>query len=393
MIIKPSNRISNVQEYYFSRKLAEIARMNQEGADVINLGIGSPDLPPPPEAVRVLVEEVSKNDTHGYQSYRGIPELREAFAEHYKTKLGVTVDAGNEILPLMGSKEGIMHVSMSFLNEEDLVLVPNPGYPSYSSVAKIAGAKCLYYDLLADHDWQPDFDQLETLPLERVKMIWINYPNMPTGAAPHPESLKKLVDLCLKHRILLCHDNPYNWVLNDKPSSIFSVPGAKECALELASLSKCYNMAGWRVGALIGNSELLQTVLRFKSNMDSGMFKPVQLAAAKALTLSDSWFQDLNEVYLKRQACARQIFDLLDCLSPDESSGLFLWAKAPEYVKNIEQWLDDILHTAKVFITPGFIFGSNGDRYVRISLCNEESTFEQAFRRIEHLFIKSMAVA
>lgn len=391
MTMNPSNRIRHVEEYYFSSKLAQIAAMNKSGSPVLNLGIGSPDMSPPKEVIDTLISESLRQDVHGYQSYRGLPALRNAFAKYYKDQLSVSLDPEGEILPLMGSKEGIMHIAMSFLNEGDKVLVPNPGYPSYAATTKLAGGEPVFYNLDEHQNWQPDFEHLASLNPKEVKMMWINYPNMPTGAKPDLDVCKRLIEFCTKNQILLCHDNPYNHILNDRPTSIFAIDGSKHCCLELASLSKCYNMAGWRVGAIIGSDEHIKMVLRFKSNMDSGMFKPIQLAAAKALTFGSDWFESMNNVYRERQKAAQQIMDLLDCTYDIESSGLFVWAKAPNYIKDVEAWIEDILIKARVFITPGFIFGSNGQRYIRISLCNELDAYQLAFKKIDNYFIKSIA--
>ena len=393
MIIRPSDRIGGVKTYYFATKLAEIAAMNAAGQDILNLGIGSPDLSPPKEIIETLREASLSPDANKYQPYRGIPELRHAFAHHYEKMLHASINPDTEVLPMIGSKEAVMHISMAFLNKGDQVLVPNPGYPSYRATAELAEAEAIYYDLKEENNWLPDIDALEKSDLRRVKIMWINYPNMPTGTNISYEDLRKLVLFAKKHSILLCHDNPYNFILNDAPKSIFSIPEAKECCLELYSLSKCFNMAGWRIGGLIGRSDYIDCVLRYKSNMDSGMYRPIQLAAAKALYLEQDWFDQLNKVYIERRKRVHELFDLLDCDYSEESSGLFVWAKAPSYIKDVPAWVDDILHQAKVFITPGFIFGSNGKDYVRVALCSKSEQFMAARRRIESQFVKSIALS
>ncbi len=392
MIIKPSNRIKEVQAYYFATKLAEIDAMRAKGDNVLNLGIGSPDLAP----ARAVIEELRRvclaPDANQYQSYKGLPALRKAWANQYKTALNVHLDPDTEILPLIGSKEGVMHIAMTFLGQGDEVLVPNPGYPSYGLTAELAGGKALYYDLTEDRQWLPDLVELESQNLEKVKIMWVNYPNMPTGARANRDFFERLVAFGLKHRILICHDNPYNFILNDHPLSILSVPRAKECCIELVSLSKSYNMAGWRVGALIGSASYIDLVMRFKSNMDSGMYKPIQQAAVKALELDRTWFDNLNQIYLERKVVAQRIFDVLDCRYEESTSGLFVWAKAPMYIADVPSWVDEILHKAKVFITPGMVFGSNGDRYLRIALCSTVEQYQEALDRIENVIVKSIAL-
>ncbi len=391
MIIKPSNRIGEVKAYYFATKLAEIADMNAQGDDVLNLGIGSPDLLPPPEVIKALQEASEKPKANMYQSYKGIPELRRAFASHYARMMDVTIDPDTEVLPLIGSKEGIMHISMSFLNEGDEVLVPNPGYPSYRVTAELAGAKSIFYNLTLENNWLPDLEQLEKTDLSKVKLMWINYPNMPTGATIDKDSLEKIVAFANRNNILLCHDNPYNFILNEEPRSIFNIEEAKKCCIELYSLSKCFNMSGWRVGALIGAKEYVDVVMRFKSNMDSGMYRPIQEAAAVALQLGEDWFDSINATYRERKELAFEIFDLLDCTYDRDSAGLFVWAKAPDYIQDVPSWIDEVLQQAKVFITPGFIFGSNGQDYVRIALCSDVKQLKLARQRIESQFVKSIA--
>lgn len=381
----PANRIGSVEEYYFSVKLKEIAQMNAQGANVINLGIGSPDLPPAREVTDTLAVESAKAGAHGYQSYVGIPELRGAFAKWYKTWYNVDLNPANEVLPLMGSKEGIMHISMAFVNEGDGVLVPNPGYPTYTSVSKLVGAKIISYPLKAEQDWQPDFEALEQMhssgeiDLDSVKLMWCNYPNMPTGANGSVELFEKLVAFGKKYGIIICHDNPYSFILNDKPLSILSVEGAKDICIELNSMSKAHNMPGWRVGMVASNARFIEWVLRVKSNMDSGMFKATQLAAVKALEAPKSWYEGMNSVYAARKALAQQILERVGAEVAPNQVGLFLWGKVNGRGVDI---CDDVLYKAKVFITPGFIFGSNGENYIRISLCANEETLQRALERI-----------
>jgi len=391
MIIKPSNRIGEVKAYYFATKLAEIAKMNLTGEQVINMGIGSPDLKPHESVLEALTTASHDTDANKYQSYKGLPALRQAFADHYGRQLDVCVNPDTEVLPLIGSKEGIMHIAMSFLNEGDEVLVPNPGYPSYKVTTELAGATPILYNLEESLNWLPDLQKLSEQDLSKVKMMWINYPNMPTGAKASLDFYKNLVAFANKHNILICHDNPYNYILNEQPLSIFNVAGAKDCCLELTSLSKAYNMAGWRVGALVGAKDYVDVVMRFKSNMDSGMYKPVQIAAAKALALSQDWFDEINAVYEVRRKKVREIFDLLDCNYSEDTAGLFVWAKAPDYIADVPAWVDDMLQEANVFITPGFIFGSQGERYLRIALCSPIEDYKSALHRLETRFIKSIA--
>lgn len=383
--IVPADRISNVQEYYFSVKLKEIAQMNAQGADVINLGIGSPDLPPAKEVTDTLAREAADPKAHGYQPYVGTPQLREAWAQWYSRWYGVELNPSNEVLPLMGSKEGIMHISMAFVNEGDAVLVPNPGYPTYSSVSKLVGAKIISYDLCAENGWQPDFGALERahesgdIDLYSVKLMWCNYPNMPTGANGSVELFEKLVAFGKKYNIIICHDNPYSFILNDKPLSILSVEGAKDICIELNSMSKSHNMPGWRIGVLASNRQFVEWVLRVKSNMDSGMFRPLQLAAVKALEAPKEWYEQMNRVYAARKALAQAILEKVGAEVASGQVGLFLWGKVEGKGVDI---CDKVLYDAKVFITPGFIFGSNGERYIRISLCANEETLQKALCRI-----------
>ena len=382
----PAKRIGNVQEYYFSVKLKEIAQMNAQGADVINLGIGSPDLPPAREVTDTLAAEASDARAHGYQPYVGIPQLREAWANWYRRWYGVQFNPANEVLPLMGSKEGIMHISMAFVNEGDAVLVPNPGYPTYTSVSKLVGAEIINYNLCAENGWQPDFEELEErhsrgeINLDAVKLMWCNYPNMPTGANGSIELFEKIVAFGKKYGIVVCHDNPYSFILNDNPVSIMEVEGAKEICIELNSMSKSHNMPGWRLGVLVSNSRFVEWVLRVKSNMDSGMFRPVQLAAVKALEAPKEWHLQMNSVYAARKALAQEILESVGAQVAPGQTGLFLWGKVAG--KGVDV-CDRVLYDAKVFITPGFIFGSNGENYVRISLCANEDTLRRALGRIK----------
>jgi len=385
MKVKPAVRAGKVEEYYFSTKLKQIDEMRKAGADVINLGIGSPDLPPSAGTVKKLYEEALKPNVHGYQSYIGSPVLRRAFAEWYKKYFSVTLDPEGEILPLIGSKEGIMHISMAFVNEGDEVLVPDPGYPTYSSATKLAGGVVRTFDLLENNSWMPDFDVLEQSDLSRVKLMWINYPNMPTGTKGSPILFERVVKFAARHNILVCNDNPYSFILNNEHHSILSANGAMEVALELNSLSKSHNMAGWRMGMVAGHREYISAILRVKSNMDSGMFLPMQLAAAEALGNPDSWYEEVNAVYIKRRVVAEEIMNMIGCTYDSRQTGLFLWGKLPEKIKDAEPFVDKLLVEAKVFITPGLIFGKNGNRYIRISLCSTEETLKKAKERILNL--------
>lgn len=383
--VAPARRVESVEEYYFSVKLKEIAQMNAAGADVINLGIGSPDLPPSGETIRILSENAALENAHGYQPYVGIPELRNGFAAWYRTYYGVELDPAAEILPLLGSKEGIMHISLAFLNEGDGVLVPNPGYPTYASVSKLAGAHIISYPLREENEWYPNLEALEAedaagkISLESVKLMWCNYPNMPTGANGSVELFEKLVAFGRKHSIVICHDNPYSFILNETPLSILSVPGAKDVCIELNSMSKAFNMPGWRVGMAASNRQFIEWILRVKSNMDSGMFRPVQLAAAEALKSPRSWYAEMNQVYGKRRALATAIMEKVGAVVRPEQVGLFLWGKVDGDGKEV---CDKVLYQSKVFITPGFIFGSEGEKYIRISLCANEKMLEKALDRL-----------
>jgi len=385
IIIQPAERTLQVQEYYFSRKLQQIDEMRRNGADVINLGIGSPDLPPSDEVIETLYQQAQNPKNHGYQSYIGIPELRAAFARWYLQYFRVTLDPAGEILPLIGSKEGIMHITMAFVNEGEEVLIPNPGYPAYESVARLVGAKVRYYDLTEAIGWLPDLEKLEAEGLEKVKLMWVNYPHMPTGTPASAELFSRLVTFARKSRILLCNDNPYSFILNTDTRSILETEGSRDVALELNSLSKSQNMAGWRIGMLAGRADYIKTVLRVKSNMDSGMFRPLQAAAVKALEAGPEWYASVNDVYMKRRQYAEKIMDMLGCDFDSRQTGLFLWGRIPESYTNVEELTEKVLQEAHVFITPGFIFGSNGDRYIRISLCSSEDLLRNAMERIKKL--------
>ena len=388
MSIKIAKRLDGIGEYYFSQKLKEIQELNLKGEPVINLGIGSPDLPPHPDVIKVLQEESAKATVHGYQNYKGTDALRNAFSLWYQQWYGVSLNPSTEILPLIGSKEGIMHIGMTYLNEDDEVLIPNPGYPTYRSAMQLAGGKCIDYNLSEENNWQIDFDAIEHLDLSKVKLMWVNYPHMPTGQLATKELFEKIVAFGKKHGILICHDNPYSFILNDHPMSLLSVEGAKEVVIELNSLSKSHNMAGWRMGVICGAKERIDEIIRFKSNMDSGMFLPVQLAAAKALSQGSDWFAEINEVYRQRRFKAYQLLDLLQCNYSKDQAGLFVWAKIPEQYKDGFAVSDDILYNAKIFITPGGIFGTAGDRYIRLSLCSTEERFETSIKRIQKTVAK-----
>ncbi len=388
MIVKPANRTQSVQEYYFSKKLAQIDRMRKDGADVINLGIGSPDQPPSASTIDALISEAKKPGSHGYQSYKGIPALRKAFSEWYRKYFNVTLDPDTEILPLMGSKEGIMHISMAFVNPGDEVLVPDPGYPTYTSVTNLVGGIVKKYDLSEKSGWMPDIKALEKGDLSKVRLMWINYPHMPTGTKGSMDLYEKLVRFGSDHSILICNDNPYSFILNRQYLSILAVEGAKEIALELNSLSKSQNMAGWRIGMVAGHGSYINEVLKVKSNMDSGMFLGLQSAAVEALNCPESWYEIVNEVYLKRRKVVEEIMELLKCSYSKDQVGLFLWGALPGSVRSCEDFVENILQKAHVFITPGFIFGDNGNRYIRISLCATESKLAEAKERLMKLVIK-----
>jgi LL-diaminopimelate aminotransferase len=382
MRVKPADRTAKVQEYYFSQKLAQIDRMRREGADVINLGIGSPDQPPSENTIAALIAEAKKPASHGYQSYNGIPALRKAFAEWYKKYFHVDLDPENEILLLMGSKEGIMHISMAFVNPGDEVLVPDPGYPTYSSVTNLVGGIVRKYNLVKEKGWFPDIESLEQSDLSKVKLMWVNYPHMPTGTPGSVSLFEKLVAFSQKHGILLCNDNPYSFILNKDYHSLLEVKGAKESALELNSLSKSHNMAGWRIGMVAGHSEYIKNILKVKSNMDSGMFLAMQMAAVEALNNPASWYDKVNVVYVRRRKIVEEIMDILNCRYDKSQVGLFVWGRIPEEIINCEMYIEEILNKLHVFITPGFIFGKNGERYIRISLCAKEKRLEEAKERL-----------
>lgn len=388
MRIKSAARINQIKEYYFSKKLRAIAQMRKDGKEIINLGVGSPDLLAPDTAIDRLQTASLENNVHGYQSYRGIPELRTAFANWYRRFFSVQLDPENEVLPLLGSKEGIMHISMTFLEDGDEVLVPNPGYPAYRSAALLAGAKVVEYRLSATKNWQPDLVELEKRDLEKVKIMWVNYPHMPTGTAADPNTLKALIDFAHKHHILLVNDNPYSFILNDSPFSLLSIDGAKQVALELNSLSKSHNMAGWRVGMLAGEAGYLNEVIKFKSNMDSGMFRAVQLAAVEALHAGASWYKKNNEEYSQRKKLAEAICQALDCTYKSDQVGMFLWANIPPHYKDAYELSDALLYEAGIFITPGGIFGDAGKKFIRLSLCSNRLIFNEALKKIE-LWTKS----
>lgn len=382
MTVSPASRMNLVQEYYFSTKLKQIAEMRASGIDVLNLGIGSPDLPPSAETISALSTSALNPKNHAYQSYVGIPALREAIADFYQTAYGVALNPVNEILPLIGSKEGIMHISMAYLEAGDEVLVPNPGYPTYRAASLLTGATVVDYDLSEANGWLPDLKELVKKDLSKVKLMWVNYPHMPTGAKANKGFFEELRDFALAHNILIVNDNPYSFILNDDPQSILSVEGMKDVALELNSLSKSHNMAGWRVGMVAGKAEFINPVLRFKSNMDSGMFLPLQMAAVQALKNDKTWFDELNRVYRERQQKVFEMMDLLDCQYDKNQSGMFVWAKIPSKYTTGYELSDEILEKAAVFITPGGIFGTAGDGYIRTSLCAEISLFEESILRI-----------
>ena len=383
--ITPANRVASIKEYYFSTKLREVARLNAEGHNIISLGIGGPDRPPHPEVINTLCTEASKPDAHGYQPYVGLPQLRQAFARWYKVNYDVDLDPATEIQPLIGSKEGILHTTLTFVNPGDGVLVPNPGYPTYTSVSRLAEAEIFTYDLTEEGGWEPDFDALERLPLERIKLMWVNYPHMPTGKCASQSLFARLVDFGKRHNIVIVNDNPYSFILNDNPLSILSVPGAKDIAIEMNSLSKSHNMPGWRVGMIAANPQFIQWILKVKSNIDSGQFKPLMLAASKALECNKEWYDDVNKTYASRRLIAEDIMRALGCHFDPAQRGLFLWGRIPDQYEGSEQLADRILYEAGVFLTPGFIFGSNGNRYIRISLCATNEKMLEALQRIKKL--------
>ena len=387
--IKPAERLSLVQEYYFSRKLKEVAQMNAEGKDIISLAIGSPDMPPSQKTIDRLCEVAQQPSAHGYQPTMGTPELRQAMARFYKRFYGVTLDPATEIQPLIGSKEGILHTTLAFVNPGDEVLVPNPGYPTYTSLSKILGAKVVNYDLREDQQWQPDFEQLETMDLSRVKLMWTNYPNMPTGGPALMKTYERLVDFARRHNIVVVNDNPYSFIINEHPISLLQVPGAKDCCIEFNSMSKSHNMPGWRVGLCASNAQFISWILKVKSNIDSGTFRGIQLAAAEAYDNSDEWHREANiNTYRRRRVIAEEIMRVLGCQYDPEQVGMFLWGKIPEHYADAEQLTERVLHEARVFITPGFIFGSNGKRYIRISLCAKDEKMKQALERVKAMSVE-----
>jgi len=381
-MIERASRINHIEEYYFSKKLKEVFSLEKQGKPIINMGIGSPDIPPDREVINALKKSLSHPKASMYQSYQGLPELRKAISNFYKNNYNVTVDYSSEVLPLMGSKEGIMHISMAFLNKGDQVLIPNPGYPTYSSVTKILEAKPLFYDLVEENNWQPDWKYLESIDSNKIKLMWLNYPNMPTGAKTDINTLDRLIDWAKSRKIILVNDNPYSFILNDNPISILSRKGAFEVCLELNSLSKTFNMAGWRVGMLLGNKNYIKDVVKIKSNMDSGMFYGIQIGAIASLNLKKDWFKSLNEIYFKRREKVFELAKKLNTSFDKNISGLFVWAKLNEDVKSSEKFIDKILYKHNIFITPGSIFGSNGNRFIRLSLCVEEKIIEEAINRL-----------
>lgn len=386
MNIIPADRLNTVQEYYFSKKLKEVAEMNAAGKNVISLGIGSPDLPPSAQTISELCESATNADAHGYQPHVGIPMLRKSFAEWYKRWYNVDLDPANEIQPLIGSKEGILHISLAFLNPGDAVLVPNPGYPTYTSVSKMVGAEIISYDLDENNNWQPDFEALEKMDLSKVKFMWINYPNMPTGANGSLELFEKIVAFGKKHGIVIAHDNPYSLILNETPLSIMQIEGAKDICIELNSMSKSHNMPGWRIGLVVSNPQFIQWILKVLSNIESGIFKPMQIATIAALLNSDDWHREYNiNVYAARRQYAEAIMNELGCRYNKNQVGMFLWGKISSHYKSSEELADKILYNANVFLTPGFIFGSKGERYIRISLCCNESMLKEALARIKEI--------
>lgn len=381
--IRPADRLYYIKEYYFSRKLQEVADLNSKGKDIISLGVGGPDRPPHKDVTDALCECANRPDTHGYQMSKGLPELRKAYADFYRRFYGVDLNPSTEILPLIGSKEGITHISLAFLNPGDGVLVPNPGYPTYTSVSKIAGAEIFPYDLTAENGWLPDFEALERLPLERIKLMWVNYPHMPTGTPASEELYRRLIDFGRRHGIVIVHDNPYSFILNEHPMSILSIEGAKEIAIEMNSLSKSHNMPGWRMALCASNPEFINWILKVKSNVDSGQYLPMMKGAIKALGLGSDWIDSVNKVYASRREIAEDLMTALDCTFDPNQQGLFLWGRIPEDIEDVETFTDAILYEAGVFITPGFIFGSNGKRYIRISLCAPEEKLSEALERVK----------
>lgn len=380
-MIEVANRLHTVEEYYFSRKLREVNMLIANGKPIINLGIGSPDMQPPQKVIDAITNSLQDSSAHQYQSYQGLPELRDAMASFYKTHYNVSLSAQNEVLPLMGSKEGVMHISMAYLNEGDEVLIPNPGYPTYQSVTRLVGAIPVFYELDEVNNWQPDLKALSKQDLSKVKLMWVNYPHMPTGAQPSKFLFEELVAFAKEHKILIVNDNPYSFVLNELPKSILIVPGAKDVCLELNSLSKTFNMAGWRVGMVVGNSNHINSILKVKSNMDSGMFYGIQKGAIEALKCTKMWFSALNNVYQQRRNLVWKLADALGCTYDKEATGLFVWAKLPEHLKS-EEFIDSVLKSNHIFIAPGTIFGSKGEGYIRFSLCTTTEVLEEAIKRL-----------
>lgn len=388
-MIQPADRLTLVSEYYFSRKLKEVAALNAQGMDIISLAIGSPDMPPSPQTIDKLCEVAKQPDAHGYQPTMGTPELRQAMAGFYNRWYGVQLNPQTEVLPLIGSKEGILHVTLAFVNPGDEVLVPNPGYPTYTSLSKLLGAKVVNYNLVEANGWQPDFDELDQMDLSKVKLMWTNYPNMPTGGNARRETYERLVDFAKKHHIVVVNDNPYSFILNEEHLSILQVEGAKDCCIEFNSMSKSHNMPGWRVGLCATNAQFISWILKVKSNVDSGTFRGLQLAAATAYDNSDEWHQEANiDTYRRRRHYAEQIMETLHCSYDPHQVGMFLWGKIPDQYDDVEQLTEKVLHDARVFITPGFIFGSNGKRYIRISLCAKEEKLQEALTRIADMMRK-----
>lgn len=383
-MIEFANRLQTVEEYYFSKKLREVRGLVAEGKPIINMGIGSPDLAPPTEVITAITESMNEAGAHKYQSYQGIPEFRAAVSSFYKSNYNVSLDANTEILPLMGSKEGIMHISLAILNEGDSVLIPNPGYPTYSSVTKLVGANPIYYDLVEEHNYQPNFEALEQEDLSNVKLMWINYPHMPTGTNASENTFRNIIEFAKKHNIVVVNDNPYSFILNEKPTSILQVEGAKEIALELNSLSKSFNMAGWRVGMLSGKQEFLNEILKVKTQMDSGMFYGIQKGAIAALQLSKEWFSSINSIYETRRALIHELVEKLGLTCKKDGSGMFVWTKIPSNQKS-EDFIDNLLHKYNLFVAPGSIFGSQGEGYIRFSLCVKEEDIKTAIQRIDNL--------
>ena len=385
-MITPANRLQNVQEYYFSRKLKEVAQMNAQGLDIISLAIGSPDMPPSEQTIQTLCREAQNPNAHGYQPTAGTPELKQAMAKYYARKYGVALDASSEILPLIGSKEGILHTTLAFVNPGDKVLVPNPGYPTYTSLSRLLGCEVVNYNLREENDWQPNFDELEAMDLTNVRLMWTNYPNMPTGARAQLATYEKLVNFARRHNLLIVNDNPYSTILNREHLSILQVEGAKDVCLEFNSMSKSHNMPGWRVGMIAGRADYIQYILRVKSNIDSGTFRAIQLAAAAAYDNDDAWHEHHNiTVYAERRDIAYRIMQALGCTYDEQQVGMFLWGRIPETIAHAEELTEAVLHKARVFITPGFIFGSNGERYIRISLCAKKERMQEALQRIEQM--------